>query len=514
LHANIGNALVASLRYAEHEIKHGRRGSVQSALTDLLLDKKLTGVAAIKARERAEKDAISQEEAARRNRIDQAKASAHLKYTKSGRFLKTISTRKLAVAYALESVEATRKKKGGCCSPVAVALTHKFQDACNLYVSGKRGVPRFKRRADSISLQYQVKTSSPDPIVHYKVRLDKLAGKVCEEVPLILHRPIPDGATIKQVALTIRGPRLFAVFMLDIVGHGRQYPSTGRIAGVDPGRKMALSLASLDGNITQIIQPPLARDKHVLRRLRRLQRKAERQLRVANPECFKAYSTFKRGHRPTNKSANFLETSHEVLEIQEHIANARRDYYHNAANQMLTDYDVIGVGSWRGNGKAPGKGKAKRAQARKDYDHAISTFTQILKYKADESGKIALTIPERGSTKTCSHCGASTGPTGLEGLKIRNWTCHQCGAEHNRDFQAAANIAKTAKQMAAGSADGVASLVMRRKKGRRAKAQTQVVPKSAEVPVDDQALNREAGYLINAKYSERCKNEPETGKVL
>ena len=68
------NALVATERYAEHEIEHGRRGSIGSALTGLLLEKKLTGVAALKARERSERDGIPQLKAAQLNRIEQAKA--------------------------------------------------------------------------------------------------------------------------------------------------------------------------------------------------------------------------------------------------------------------------------------------------------------------------------------------------------------------------------------------------------------------------------------------------------
>jgi hypothetical protein len=82
-----GNALVAAERYAEHEICHGRRGSIQSALTQLLLGKNLTGVASVKARERSERDGISQNEAAKLDRIEQAKASGELAYSKKGRFL-------------------------------------------------------------------------------------------------------------------------------------------------------------------------------------------------------------------------------------------------------------------------------------------------------------------------------------------------------------------------------------------------------------------------------------------
>ena len=170
------------------------------------------------------------------------------------------------------------------------------------------------------------------------MRLDKLAGDVCNAVPVILHRPMPEGAIIKQVALTLRGERMFVVLMLDIIGGGRQYAMTGQIAGIDPGRKMALSLSTPDQTVTESLQPPLARHSHVLKRLRRLQRKAARQLRIANPDCFNADGTFKRGSRPKDRSKNMLETGRKVLDIQEHIANARADYYHNTANQMLEGY--------------------------------------------------------------------------------------------------------------------------------------------------------------------------------
>lgn len=48
-------------------------------------------------------------------------------------------------------------------------------------------------------------------------------------------------------------------------------------------------------------------------------------------------------------------------------------------------------------------------------------------------------VASRNSTKTCSACGALSGPTGLSGLKVRQWTCVACGAQHDRDTNAAMN---------------------------------------------------------------------------
>ena len=50
-------------------------------------------------------------------------------------------------------------------------------------------------------------------------------------------------------------------------------------------------------------------------------------------------------------------------------------------------------------------------------------------------------IDEAYSTQTCSTCGERTGPKGRDGLANREWTCPCCGAVHDRDVNAAKNIA-------------------------------------------------------------------------
>jgi hypothetical protein len=81
------NALVAAQRYAEAEIRFGRRGTVQAALRELLLGKRLTGVAAAQARKRAVAEGITLEQAARCNRTRQAEVAGAFIRTKEGRRL-------------------------------------------------------------------------------------------------------------------------------------------------------------------------------------------------------------------------------------------------------------------------------------------------------------------------------------------------------------------------------------------------------------------------------------------
>ena len=49
-------------------------------------------------------------------------------------------------------------------------------------------------------------------------------------------------------------------------------------------------------------------------------------------------------------------------------------------------------------------------------------------------------VDEAYSTVTCSCCKRRTGPTGQEGLRIREWACLECGTYHHRDINSAANI--------------------------------------------------------------------------
>ena len=66
----------------------------------------------------------------------------------------------------------------------------------------------------------------------------------------------------------------------------------------------------------------------------------------------------------------------------------------------------------------------------------------MLEYKCAHAGIVFEEIDESYSTQTCSTCGAlpRSRPKGIAGLGIRGWTCSECGAEHNRDTNAAKNI--------------------------------------------------------------------------
>ncbi len=63
-------------------------------------------------------------------------------------------------------------------------------------------------------------------------------------------------------------------------------------------------------------------------------------------------------------------------------------------------------------------------------------------------------INEAYTTVTCSRCKGipDSSPKGRAGLQIREWTCSDCGAMHDRDVNAARNILRLGLQPLVGEA--------------------------------------------------------------
>ena len=72
----------------------------------------------------------------------------------------------------------------------------------------------------------------------------------------------------------------------------------------------------------------------------------------------------------------------------------------------------------------------------------IKHLKTMLEYKCDNAGIVFEVVDERYTTQTCSCCGAIpiNSPKGRTGLGVREWTCRDCGAVHDRDINAAKNI--------------------------------------------------------------------------
>jgi len=131
-----------------------------------------------------------------------------------------------------------------------------------------------------------------------------------------------------------------------------------------------------------------------------------------------------------------------IKAIHARIANQRKDAIHKETTALVKKHAAIFVGN------VNAKALAKTSMAKSVHDVAWTMFRTALKYKAIGQCVVFEEVNEAFSTQTCSCCGVipPSSPKGRAGLGIRQWTCSDCGAEHDRDTNAARNIARLGHQ--------------------------------------------------------------------
>ena len=123
-----------------------------------------------------------------------------------------------------------------------------------------------------------------------------------------------------------------------------------------------------------------------------------------------------------------------VKAIHAKIANRRKDALHKFSRQLVDRCGEIYVGN------VSSSKLVKTKMAKSVLDAGWSMLKTMLEYKGAHAGIVVREVNESFSTQACSECGSISGPKGIEGLGIREWTCPDCGAEHQRDVNAAKNI--------------------------------------------------------------------------
>lgn len=124
-----------------------------------------------------------------------------------------------------------------------------------------------------------------------------------------------------------------------------------------------------------------------------------------------------------------------VARIREHVASQRKDRNHKLSRRLVSENQFIAFSADRHRGIARRFGKSVG-------DSAHYQLRQMFSYKSKRrtDGLGVYVEPDsRNSTRTCSACGALTGPQGWAGLKVREWDCGACGAHHDRDTNAGMN---------------------------------------------------------------------------
>ncbi|MFI6518786.1 RNA-guided endonuclease InsQ/TnpB family protein [Spirillospora sp. NPDC050679] len=197
--------------------------------------------------------------------------------------------------------------------------------------------------------------------------------------------------------------RYFASFVVEV--GDEPLPSSAREVGVDLG----LAHFAVLSNGTKISNP---------RWLRRRERKLKRAQQSLS--------------RTQKGSSNRAKARLRLARAHARAADARREFHHQLSNWLVRDNQAVYVET------LSVKGLARTRQARSVHDAGWAAFVRMLEYKAARHGrtvtKVARDFP---STQLCSRCGRRDGP---KPLRVRAWTCPGCGAQHDRDLNAARNV--------------------------------------------------------------------------
>jgi len=266
------------------------------------------------------------------------------------------------------------------------------------------GYPRFRSsfRYDSFNYRQSGFRVHPDSTLY----LSKIG-----RVPIVLHRPLPEG---KQKNCTILRSRTGKWYCSIVVNTSRPEPlaKTGKIVGMDMG--LTTYIMASDG--TKVPRQRFFKTNE--RALARAQRK---------------FSGFSR----TESSPAKNKARRVVARVHERIKNHRDNFCHQTANRLVHRYDFMAVEDLN----------VKNMLEQKKYSKSISdaSWAQLLNrlsYKAEEAGKTVVAVDPRNTSQMCSQCGALV----KKDITVRIHHCPHCGLKIDRDLNASYNILRLGMQ--------------------------------------------------------------------
>ena len=315
--------------------------------------------------------------------------------------------------------------------------------------AGKRtGFPRFaKKGRDRDRVTFTTGAIRIEPDRRY-VTLPRVGTVRVHENTRRLERLLAKGrARVLAVTVSRKGTRLVAAFRVLV-----QRPQQAGVAdpastvGVDVGVRVFATVANSHGEVIERVPNPRPLEA-ALKELRHLCRERSRR---------------------TRGSRRYAGTNQKIARLQRRVADIRSCRIHRLTTRLAKTHGTIVVEGLDAAGMLRQKGLVgARVRRRGLADSALGETRRQLGYKAGWYGS-RLVIADRfyPSSKTCGACGRVQDIGWAE-----HWTCDPadggCGTRHQRDDNAAVNLARYEPLAAGDSAVGPVGAAVKRRADRK-----------------------------------------------
>jgi putative transposase len=269
--------------------------------------------------------------------------------------------------------------------------------------TGKRGGrPKFKKRGEKPSFSFS-RVNHPKAACFLEgdiLRIPKIGS-----IPIIVHRPIEEGFTLKTATICFKADGCYVSISAEdaTIPEARPLDEVRSAVGIDLGLKVFL--ATSIGEFVPVPQIYRKAQKHLARQQRKLAKKKD-------------------------GSNNRSKAKTRVAKIHQRIARQREMFHYQVAHQLCRNYDLIAVEDLNI------RGLARTKLAKSIYDVSWGKFLTILESVVVKYGVHLVKVNPHNTSQNCSGCGTKVPKT----LSVRLHQCPKCGLEMDRDENAAINI--------------------------------------------------------------------------